>query len=83
LVERLLDPSTPAGRRRFVRFLVHFGQDPAVAEPTPGVERSRRHATGPCRFEVLPGASHWAPNEVPDRLVALIDDHLATAGTAR
>jgi pimeloyl-ACP methyl ester carboxylesterase len=132
LVERLVDPTTPAGRRRFVRFLVHFGQDPAVAERdavllgrgglaaglawyravphvgfrrlarstvsaptlllwgdrdnavlTPGIEMSRRYATGPCRFEVLPGASHWAPDEAPDRLVALIGDHLAATGTAR
>jgi pimeloyl-ACP methyl ester carboxylesterase len=32
LVERLADPSTEAGRRRFVRFLGHFGHDPADAE---------------------------------------------------
>ena len=132
LVERLLDPSTAAGRRRFVRVLVHVGQDPTVAERdavllgragltaglawyralpyvgfrrlarstvsaptlllwgdrdsavlTPGIEMSRRFATGPCRFEVLSGLSHWAPNEAPDRLVALIGDHLVATGTAR
>lgn len=32
LVERVLDPGTEAGRRRFVRLLGHFGHDPADAE---------------------------------------------------
>jgi pimeloyl-ACP methyl ester carboxylesterase len=131
LVERLLDPSRAAGRRRFVRFLGHFGQDPADAErnadllgrdglaaglawyralpyagfrrlarskvsaPTlllwgdrdnavlrPGIELSRRYTTGPCRVEVLTGVSHWSPNEAPDRVAALIGDHLAATGTA-
>jgi pimeloyl-ACP methyl ester carboxylesterase len=132
LVERLLDPSTEAGRRRFVRFLGYSGQDPADAErdavalgrggltaglawyralpyvgfrrlaqsrvsvPTlllwgdqdtavlrAGIELSRRYATGPCRVEVLPGVSHWAPDQASDRLVPLIGDHLAATGAAR
>jgi pimeloyl-ACP methyl ester carboxylesterase len=32
LAERALDPTTPAGLRRFVRFLSHFGHRPADAE---------------------------------------------------
>jgi pimeloyl-ACP methyl ester carboxylesterase len=47
-----------------------------------GIEMSRRYALGPCRVEVLTGVSHWAPNEAPERVAALIGDHLAATGTA-
>lgn len=32
--------------------------------------------TGPYRFEVLEGASHWLPEEVPDRIAALVLKHV-------
>lgn len=35
-----------------------------------------RHVTGPYRFEVLEGVSHWIPEEAPDRLAALVVDHV-------
>jgi pimeloyl-ACP methyl ester carboxylesterase len=31
---------------------------------------------GPYRFEVLPGISHWVPEEAPEALNRLILDHL-------
>jgi pimeloyl-ACP methyl ester carboxylesterase len=34
--------------------------------------------TGPYRFEVLDGVSHWVPEEVPDALNALLLDHFAS-----
>jgi pimeloyl-ACP methyl ester carboxylesterase len=129
LVERVLDPGTEAGRRRFVRLLGLAGHEPADAErdaallgrdglagglawyraaslvslrrlrrskvsaPTlllwgdldkavlrQSIEMSAGYATGPCRLEVLPGVSHWAPDQAPDRLVPLIADHLAGRG---
>jgi pimeloyl-ACP methyl ester carboxylesterase len=39
-----------------------------------GVER---HVAGPYRFEVLAGVSHWISEEVPERLSALLLEHLA------
>ena len=34
------------------------------------------HVAGPYRFEVLPGVSHWVPEQAPDRLGALLLEHL-------
>lgn len=130
LMERICDPTTPAGRRRLIRFLGHFGHEEAdagadldrlgrdglvsglrwyralpyvgfrrllrstVSAPTlllrgendnavltPGIVRSARHTAGPCRIEILPGVTHWAPNQAPDRVVALIAGH--AQGTVR
>jgi hypothetical protein len=41
--------------------------------------------TGPYRFEVLHGVSHWIPDEVPDQAADLLLEHFAAhpAGTAR
>lgn len=36
------------------------------------------HVSGPYRFEVLEGVSHWVPEEAADELTALLLDHLAT-----
>jgi len=41
-------------------------------------EATAAWVTGPYRFEVLEGVSHWVPEEVPDVLNALLLDHLAT-----
>jgi pimeloyl-ACP methyl ester carboxylesterase len=35
------------------------------------------HVTAPYRFEVLPGVSHWIPEEAPEQLAAWILEHLA------
>ena len=34
------------------------------------------HVAGPYRFEVLHGVSHWVPEQAPDRLAALLLEHL-------
>jgi pimeloyl-ACP methyl ester carboxylesterase len=34
------------------------------------------HVAGPYRFEVLQGVSHWVPEQAPDRLSALLLEHL-------
>jgi pimeloyl-ACP methyl ester carboxylesterase len=41
-------------------------------------EATADHVAGPYRFEVLEGISHWIPEEVPDRLNALLLDHLGS-----
>jgi pimeloyl-ACP methyl ester carboxylesterase len=39
-----------------------------------------RHVRGSYRFEVLSGASHWLPEEAPDRVAPLLVRHLGDAG---
>jgi pimeloyl-ACP methyl ester carboxylesterase len=36
------------------------------------------HVSGPYRFEVLDGISHWIPLEAPDLVVPLLREHLAS-----
>jgi pimeloyl-ACP methyl ester carboxylesterase len=38
-----------------------------------------RYVTGPYRFEVLAGASHWLPEEAPEQVAALLAGHFAQA----
>lgn len=38
---------------------------------------AERYVTGPYRFEVLDGVSHWISEESPEQLSALLLDHLA------
>ncbi|MBV1798980.1 alpha/beta fold hydrolase [Siccirubricoccus sp. G192] len=40
-------------------------------------EGTRDFITAPYRFEVLPGVGHYAPDQVPDRVNALLLEHLA------
>ena len=41
-------------------------------------ELTADHVSGPYRFEVLDGVSHWIPEEVPNLTAALIGEHVAT-----
>lgn len=41
-------------------------------------ESTAEFVEGPYRFEVLPGVSHWIPEEVPDQLNALLLEHLSS-----
>jgi pimeloyl-ACP methyl ester carboxylesterase len=42
-----------------------------------GAERSGRYVTGPYRFEVLEGMSHWLPTGAADAVAELLLEHLA------
>jgi pimeloyl-ACP methyl ester carboxylesterase len=42
-------------------------------------EMCGNYVTGPYRFEVLEGASHWLPEEVPDRVATLLEEHFTVA----
>jgi pimeloyl-ACP methyl ester carboxylesterase len=53
--------------------------DPAIGREA--AEACRRHVEGPYRFEILPGVSHWVPEDAPDDLNRLLLDHLARAST--
>jgi pimeloyl-ACP methyl ester carboxylesterase len=70
--------------------LEDLGDTPAVTVPTLHVwsdgdaalgaaatRATREWVTGPYRFEVLDGVSHWIPEEAADRVVPLLLEHLA------
>lgn len=40
------------------------------------------YVTGPYRFEVLEGVSHWLPEEAPDRVASLLIEHFKAASGA-
>lgn len=52
-----------------------------VALAREGAEGTAAYVTGPYRFEVMEGVSHWIPEEVPLKLSALLLDHLKAATT--
>lgn len=67
-----------------------IGETPAVTVPTLHVwsdadralgraaaEGTAAWCTGPYRFEVLAGISHWVPEQAADALAALLREHLA------
>lgn len=41
-------------------------------------DATRNHVSGPYRYEILEGVSHWVPEEAPDRLNALLLDQVRT-----
>src|SRR5439155_4811466 len=67
LVEGLGDITTPT-------LFVWSTNDVALGRE--GAEDTGNHCKGPYRFEVLEGVSHWIPEEAPDRLNALLLEHL-------
>lgn len=47
-----------------------------------GIKLTRRYADGPFRLEVLPGVSHWIPEEAPTPVAKLLVEHFAGSGSA-
>ncbi len=47
-----------------------------VALGRDGAEGTESYVTGPYRFEILDGVTHWIPEEVPAELSGLLLDHL-------
>jgi pimeloyl-ACP methyl ester carboxylesterase len=41
-----------------------------------------RYVRGPYRFEVINGASHWLPEEEPERMAALLAEHFAAGSVS-
>ena len=52
-----------------------WSDDDAALGPT-AAHATGDHVAGPYRFEVLHGVSHWVPEQAPERLVALLLEHL-------
>jgi pimeloyl-ACP methyl ester carboxylesterase len=90
-VERLLEPGALTAALNWYRALgaawamnlgpvtaptmfVWSSDDPAIGREA--AEACERYVEGPYRFEVLEGVSHWIAEEAPDRLNALLLEHL-------
>jgi pimeloyl-ACP methyl ester carboxylesterase len=91
-VEQLCDPSTLTAILNWYRALdlssiagvgpvtvptlyVWSTDDPALGREA--AERTQDHVTGPYRFEVFEGVSHWIPEEAPDQLNRLVLQHIS------
>ena len=55
---------------------LHVWSDGDAALGPAAAHATGRHVIGPYRFEVLTGVSHWVPEQAPDRLAALLLEHL-------
>jgi pimeloyl-ACP methyl ester carboxylesterase len=42
-----------------------------------GAEATGEFISGPYRFEVLPGGSHYAPDQMPERVSELLLQHVS------
>jgi pimeloyl-ACP methyl ester carboxylesterase len=56
---------------------LYIWSDGDVALGRAGADRCADHVTGPYRFHLLPGVSHWIPDEAPAELAAALRPHLA------
>ncbi|GAB4585790.1 alpha/beta fold hydrolase [Nocardia sp. IFM 10818] len=54
--------------------------DSDTAVHSTGVKLTRRFADGPYRLEVLPGVSHWIPEEAPGPVSRLLVEHFTAVG---
>jgi pimeloyl-ACP methyl ester carboxylesterase len=61
--------------------LVWSDGDSAVSRTA--VEGNAAWMSGPYRFEVLPGVSHWIPDEAPGDLADLVLDHVGSVPAGR
>ncbi len=57
--------------------LVWSDGDTAISRAA--VDGNAAWMTGPYRLEILPGVSHWIPDEVPDILADLVLDHMGSS----
>ncbi len=71
----LSSPRFLRGRVRVPVLQVWSDGDTAVLEHGP--RRSGRYVDAPFRFEVVPGVSHWLPDEAPGQVVKLLTGHFA------
>jgi pimeloyl-ACP methyl ester carboxylesterase len=56
---------------------LHVWSDQDAALGQAGARATGRFVEGPYRLEVLPGVTHWVPEQAADRLAALLLEHLA------
>lgn len=70
----LTAPGTVAGRVRVPTLYVWSDGDVALGRAA--ARLTERYVDAPYRFETLTGVSHWIPEEVPERVDALLGVHL-------
>ena len=68
------DLSYPAGRIAVPTLYIWGSEDRALGREAAMLTGALVDA--PYRFEILEGASHWLPEEAPDRIIPLLLDHL-------
>ncbi|MGF6759472.1 alpha/beta fold hydrolase [Paraburkholderia sp. GAS42] len=74
------DLSYPAGRVAVPTLYVWGSEDRALGREAALLTGG--FVDGSYRFEILEGASHWLPEEAPDRIIPLLLDHLAASPLA-
>ena len=74
------DLSYPAGRVVVPTLYVWGTEDRALGREAALLTGGLVDA--PYRFEILEGASHWLPEEAPNRIIPMLLDHLAAAPVA-
>jgi pimeloyl-ACP methyl ester carboxylesterase len=57
---------------------LYVWSDGDIALGRRAAEATKDHVVGPYRFEVLPGVSHWIPEQAPAALNALLLEHLGS-----
>ncbi|GAB3209453.1 alpha/beta fold hydrolase [Nocardia tengchongensis] len=73
-------PRLLSGRVSVPTLQVWSDGDTAVLDS--GIKLTRRYADGPYRLEVLPGVSHWIPDEAPEALTRLLVEHFGASAQA-
>jgi pimeloyl-ACP methyl ester carboxylesterase len=69
------------GRIEVPTLFVWSDGDPFVSWAAAG--RCGHFVSGPYRLQVLNGTSHWLPEQVPDRVAALLTEHFAMSRLRR
>ncbi|MGW1259301.1 alpha/beta fold hydrolase [Streptomyces sp. NPDC002513] len=69
------DFTVPAGRIAVPTLYIWGSEDGALGREA--AQNTKDFIDAPYRFEILEGASHWLPEEVPDQVIPLIREHLA------
>jgi pimeloyl-ACP methyl ester carboxylesterase len=70
----LLDPRSAGEPVRRPTLFIWSDGDTALGRR--GAEDTAKYVEAPYQFEVLPGVSHWIPDEAPDQLATLLLAHL-------
>jgi len=71
------DPSDATGLGPITMPTLYVWSTEDIALGRTAAELTAAHVTGPYRFEVLEGVSHWIPEAAPDALATLVLEHLA------
>jgi pimeloyl-ACP methyl ester carboxylesterase len=73
---RAADPASPAGMGPITTPTLYVWGTEDVALGREAAQWTAEYVHGSYRFEVLEGVSHWIPEQAPERLAALLLEHL-------